>query len=197
MGVIIPVGFGLAKVKWTVGAAGEEKIITWGFDGDVAEDPTVDAAEIGAILEATNRPAKPAEYSNKWWFKGVDVTRMTSTGPIQGTYPRSVGGTDAAPPPPVNVAFLLQKHTARGGRMGRGRCFLPPIWTDESNVDAGGVITSFDLSLMQALWTNALTDLLASDCPPVLLHADGSTPDPITSWTISDVVATQRRRLRR
>lgn len=172
-------------------------ISTFGYDGDVAEDPFVDAGEIDTIMRATGRPAKPAEYSNTMWWRGVEVTRMTATGPIQGSAPQAIPGTKSAPPVPVNSSFLLQKQTGRGGRQGRGRCFLPPIWTDESNVSASGVITSFDLGLIQALWTNALTDLLASDCPPVLLHADGSTPDPILSWTVSSVVATQRRRLRR
>lgn len=81
--------------------------------------------------------------------------------------------------------------------MGRGRCFLPPIWTGENNVDAAGVITDFDRGQMQALWDSALTALQGSDCPPVLLHADGSTPDSINTWTINSLCATQRRRMRR
>lgn len=122
---------------------------------------------------------------------------MTSTGPITGSKLRNVTGTKSALTVPINSALLLQKTTARGGRMGRGRCFLPPIWTAEGNIDQSGVVTSFDLSGIQTLWDSALTALLASDCPPVLLHSDGSTPDPITSWTVNQTLATQRRRMRR
>lgn len=197
MGTVIPVGFGQARVMCAFSGSPDPFVITWGYDGDVAEDPNTDAAEIAAILVATGRPFKPAEYSNQITFRGVEVTRQTATGPIGGLSSALVVGTKSAPMIPCNSAFLLQKHTARGGRMGRGRCFLPPIWTDENNVSPLGIITAFDLSQMQVLWTSALTALLASDCPPVLLHADGSTPDPITSWTISDLCATQRRRMRR
>ena len=197
MGVEIPVGFGQARVKCGFHGAADDFVITWGYDGDVAEDPAVDAEEIAVILEATDRPFKPAKYSNEISFRGVDVTRMTATGPIVGSAFRAVAGTNAIKGVPVGSAYLLQKHTARGGRMGRGRCFLPPIWIDENNVSMAGVITAFDLGALQTLWNNALTDLLASDCPPVLLHSDGSTPDPITSWTVNSLCASQRRRMRR
>jgi hypothetical protein len=33
--------------------------------------------------------------------------------------------------------------------------------------------------------------------PPVLLHADGSAPDQIVSFTVAAVLATQRKRLRK
>ena len=196
MGVVIPVGFAQAKVRIAQTVGVREMIITWGYDADGSSDANTDADEISTILEATGRPFKPGEYSSGYVYRGVDVTRMEVTGPITGTAPRNVVGTKSASTVPVNTAFLLKKTTARGGRMGRGRCFLPPVWTAEGNVDQAGFITSFDLSGMQTLWDAALTDLLASDCPPVLLHADGSTPDPIVSWSISNLCATQRRRMR-
>lgn len=197
MGVVIPVGFGIMRLKWAVVGSVQEMICTIGYDGDVAEVPNTDADEINTIMEATGRPAKPAEYSSGYQWRGVEVTRMTSTGPITGSKLRNVTGTKSALTVPINSALLLQKTTARGGRMGRGRCFLPPIWTAEGNIDQSGVVTSFDLSGIQTLWDSALTALLASDCPPVLLHSDGSTPDPITSWTVNQTLATQRRRMRR
>lgn len=197
MGVQIPVGFGQMNLLWQIGGAIEPFQVTIGYDGDVAEDPNVDADEINTIMIASGRPAKNSEFSNAYTWVGVNVTRMTSTGPITGSKGTSVPGTKSAPPVPPNTAILMRKATARGGRMGRGRCFLPPIWTDESNVSAQGTITAFDLAGIQALWDSAYTALSGSDCPPVLLHADGSTPDPITSFQLQTTVATQRRRLRR
>jgi hypothetical protein len=81
--------------------------------------------------------------------------------------------------------------------MGKGRCFLPPIWIAENNLDEYGAWSGTNITTVQAFWSSALTALLGSDCPPVLLHSDGSTPDPITSWTLQGVAATQRRRMRR
>lgn len=197
MGVQIPVGYGLVKCRWGLVGSVEEMIVTWGYEGDIAFDPLVDAGEINTIMIASNRPANPAKYSSSFSWRGVECTRMTVTGPISAQAGSTTNGTAVFPCPPPQVAYLLQKRTARGGRMGRGRCFLPPIFTDETNVNTAGVISGFDLAALQTLWDNALTALQASDCPPVLLHADGSTPDAITSWQISDLVATQRRRIRR
>lgn len=196
MGVVIPVGYGQVRVMTGFIGSTKRWQTTWGYHGDVAEVPNTDAAEIAAILTATGRPWKPAEYSLATSIFSVDVTRMTSTGPIMGTAPLGVPGSKSVTAVPINTSFLLQKSTARGGRKGRGRCFLPPIWTAENNVDAQGIITTFDLNAMNALWSSALTALLASDCPPVLLHEDGSTPDPITSWAVTPLCATQRRRMR-
>jgi hypothetical protein len=196
MSVIIPVGYGLAKVN--VGIIGAEPyIFTFGFDGDVAEDPSADAAEIDTIMRAAGRPFVAANFSSQWSYRGVDVTRMTATGPTLGTSATTVVGSASLATAPPQVAMILAKHTARGGRMGRGRCFLPPIWIAENNLDASGIWATSNLTTVQAFFTSLLTALLASDCPPVLLHSDGSTPDAITSWTLEPACATQRRRMKR
>jgi hypothetical protein len=196
MGVIIPVGFGLAKIMGTISGANKVFVSTWGYDGDVAEVPATDASEIDVILRATGRPFATANFSSQWTYLGVECIRMTATGPISGVAPQSIVGGTSTATVPINCATLLDKHTARGGRKGRGRCFLPPIWWSEANVDSLGNATSTVQSSAQALWASALTALLASDTPPVLLHSDGSTPDPITSWDVKALMATQRRRMR-
>lgn len=197
MGVIIPTGFGLAKLKFKQLGASEDMIVTWGFDGDVAEVPATDAAEIHAIMVATGRPCAAVQFSSLWRFNGVDVIRQTATGPISGSSTGYMNGGTSLSTAPPNTALLLRKNTARGGRMGKGRCFLPPLWIAENNLDEYGAWAGSNISTAQALWDSALTALLASDCPPVLLHSDGSTPNAITSWTLQGTAATQRRRMRR
>lgn len=133
----------------------------------------------------------------------------------------AVGGT-AGEPLPQNVAALIRKNTARAGRRGRGRMFLPGF--PEANVTAAGALTT---SAFNALVTGCSTFLARlQDLPstgedpitPVLFHdnatsttrtvsgntttititegAQGPLPDVITSFSPDPRVATQRRRLR-
>ena len=106
-------------------------------------------------------------------------------------------GTSSLPP---NCAVLIHKSTARGGRRGRGRMYLP--WTvAEANVDETGVIGATQVTQHNAAvsaWQSALS---AGSNPLVLLHSPGKTaqpaPDPVTSMACDRLIATQRRRLGR
>lgn len=110
-----------------------------------------------------------------------------------------VGGMAALTTPP-NVAMLVHKSTARGGRRGRGRMYLP--WVLQSTqVDEGGTINAAAITTATAAmsaWRTALTTAL---CPLVLLHGIGKTsipaPDAVTSLSVDRLVGTQRRRLGR
>jgi hypothetical protein len=67
----------------------------------------------------------------------------------------------------------------------------------EVDVDENGIIESSALALIQVSWSAFYTALVAGHTLPVLLHADGSTPNAITGFIVESVIATQRRRLRR
>jgi hypothetical protein len=197
MGVIVPVGFGIVRILVGVNGSPDVDVMTIGYDGDVDEDPSVDASEVNVILKAAGRPFLPANYSSDYRYLGVECMRMTATGPITGTAVENIIGTKSAQAAPPNVAVLIQKNTARGGRKGKGRMFTPFMFTSRTNIDAGGVISSSDVTSIQSIWASAFTALAASDVKPALLHSDGSTPDLITSITVKSLVATQRRRLHR
>jgi hypothetical protein len=105
--------------------------------------------------------------------------------------------TNALPP---NCAVLIHKSTARGGRRGRGRMYLP--WTVlEANVDEVGVLTSTVITSHNAAVSSWQAALSSGGNPLVLLHAPGKTatpaPDPVTSMSCDRLIATQRRRLGR
>ena len=91
------------------------------------------------------------------------------------------------------VSMLAVKRTSLGGRSGRGRMFLPqPI---EGSVDKTGTLESIYATNVQL----ALDDLVADTATELggnafLLHADAAAPNAISSLTLSDKVATQRRR---
>lgn len=197
MGVVIPNGYGMMRIKMMQSGASVPMLITFGYDAVSAQTPTQDAIDWDALLRATGRPFAPAAYSTTWLYLGIDATRMTGTGPIVGSVVQSIAGSTTLGACPPNTAFLLSKATARGGRKGKGRCFLPPMWTAETNVNDFGVISSGPVSTMQGQWASFLTAVNATPLPAVLLHSDGSTPDPITGLTVNALAASQRRRLRR
>ena len=112
------------------------------------------------------------------------------TGSSQGTI------TDDGISP--NVAYLVQKNTALGGRAGRGRMYVPGGIDEEVGVSGGldaGVVSDWNTAL-----ETFIDNLTFVSLPPVLLHGVGSpisTPTVITSMVMQGTAATQRRRLRR
>lgn len=121
-------------------------------------------------------------------------------GDIVGSHVNTTAGAYNGTCPPPNVATLVHKRTARGGRRGRGRLFLP--WMiGEANVDEAGIISPSDVTTLQAACTTWLNALSAATTPMVLLHREGKTvipaPDPVVQLSVGALVATQRRRLGR
>jgi hypothetical protein len=111
----------------------------------------------------------------------------------------AVGGRTGGSVPP-NVAVLVHKRTARGGRRGRGRFYLPWYCSDNDTNEDGTLLAAAVTAMQNAVikWNS---DLVASGNPMVILHSPGRTtagpPDPVTGIVVSNVVATQRRRLGR
>ena len=112
--------------------------------------------------------------------------------------PDLIGGV-AAPACPPNTTYLVRYGglSARGVR--NGRSYLPGVREDE--VSNGGVITPETTADVQAAATTFISDVLANaDGPLVTLHTP-EVGDPFVSeilgCAVSNVVATQRRRLRK
>lgn len=93
------------------------------------------------------------------------------------------------------IAVLIKKATALGGRRGRGRFFLPAI--PEEFVDIGGTLDSTFVSGIQADTDTFFAALAVGGLEACVEHSDGATPTPVTAHSVSNVVATQRRRQRR
>jgi len=123
---------------------------------------------------------------------------------VIGTTTQAGANTDAQSPP--NVALLVKKASATGGRRGRGRMYLP--WTcQEDAVDEVGNIGGASLSAFQvsasAFYTDLGTGVTGTDpSPMVILHDSsgaGVEPGPslVTALNVDSRIATQRRRLGR
>lgn len=129
----------------------------------------------------------------------IRLTNQTDTGPIIYELPIGVTGTRTGDAQPPNVAALFRRNTARGGRRGRGRLYLPSGYLSEVDVLEGGVIASARRTQLTDMGINILSGATSLDgTVPVLLHNDNVVPpDPITSLATQQLVATMRRRLRK
>lgn len=120
-------------------------------------------------------------------------------------------GTLVGAATPPNVAYLIRKNTAFGGRQGTGRIYQPGV--TEPNVGVDGTVAGAHLTAMQTAWTGFLGGLNSVSLPMYLLHSYGTyvalhhgdpvsidvdirAPTEVTSLSVDSKVATQRRRLR-
>jgi hypothetical protein len=113
-------------------------------------------------------------------------------------------GTEAHTACTGNIAFLLKKVTAIGGRKGRGRSYVPGV--SEQDVDPLGVVSSSKLTELQGAldafnqakdvghWSLVLLHSIGKGQDPAI---DGMDPTPLTDIKWSSQVATQRKRMPR
>jgi hypothetical protein len=90
------------------------------------------------------------------------------------------------------VAVLIQKRTAQGGRANRGRMYVPMI--DGGTFGAEGAMPSGDLLTWQSDIDDWYDSHGAADVGIFVFHANNDTPTEVTSMVVSGLVATQRRR---
>lgn len=85
--------------------------------------------------------------SNNWFIESMAVVEMTSGTIVEEEgFGTSTAGNITGDPMPAQVAAVISWRTARTGRRGKGRTYLPPA--GESYNDSVGVITGSYLTLM-------------------------------------------------
>jgi hypothetical protein len=196
----IPAGYIEATFLFQV--TGSARTMTWSCGFDDAEfevtPPDTEAANIRSNFVGTGKPYLAANMATGWSFLGVNITKQLEDGPIIGSSLSTVAGTLSGSSCPNNCANLLNKITGTGGRRGRGRAFIPPLHFAETVVDSAGFIPSGTVAGVLAFYTAAFTACVGQGYTPVLFHATAPfTPSPITGWTMSTQMATQRRRMRK
>lgn len=200
--MIIPNGFGQATLLFTGINIPNGAAITWGF-ADVADDGADAAAE--QFFDAWGAEVMTSVSSGVHLTGCLAKLGPNDTGP-SALFTGDTAGSLSADSAPPNVAYLIRKNTALGGRRGRGRCYQPGI--TEAGLFSDGVIASATLAAIQSDADSFFSGMSVVGYPLYLLHADsvdengepipGTAPPPtlITSLTVDPRVATQRRRLR-
>ena len=186
--MIIPAGF--AQVSIHFGGVGlpTGAVTTWGIDQGLLDTPDAVAADNLGIFNTFLMPFVSDTVSTTLCevkFGPNDV------GPV-GTDTAGTAGGEPGDQAPPNVAWLLTKRTALGGRANRGRMFIPG--PPEAFITASGTMAA---SALQTAADDFLDALATTGTPMVILHNGTGDPTPVTQLISEPRVATQRRRLRR
>lgn len=199
MPVVIPDDYAMCRLHYRLSGDSEEMITTFGVGevgGAFSADDVAGAIATDVVAELT--PA--AAMYNDWTFARVTVTLMRAGLPELGESTQNIVGTrGAAQSPPNNVALLVRKTSALGGRANRGRFYFPPCTLAEGQVNSYGVLSAGELAAQTGDWED-FYDALEADAEfdnVVILHSGAGAPTPVTQFAVEPQVATQRQRLRR
>lgn len=195
---VIPAGHADVSVQLRLAGLNRPSFITFGMSTPFTE-PDLLAEFVAA--KVNNTSSLKAILSSSASIADVTVRLSLDGGePLVGSATVNSPGIGNTASPPPNVAVLVHKRTARGGRRGRGRIFLP--WcVHESNIDAAGILNTDGITFTQTAMNAMLTGLADEGNAMVLLHSTGATtpgdPNEVTSLVVQNLVASQRRRLGR
>lgn len=155
-----------------------------------------DASMLGSIVDQFIPRFQPLMV-NTWRIAGGRSRWNTNNVIVLAEVSRNAVGAIASAGVPNNCAVLARKQTNLGGRQNRGRVYLPG--QPEGNVNDEGVMLPGALGNWQtaaAAWlanSNAIVGITGM----VILHtAVGVAPTLVQSMSVSDLMATQRRRMR-
>jgi hypothetical protein len=189
----IPPGYAQVNLIYGGAAVPRKGEVVFGVDLNTFVDDLEQVAD--DVIQAWEDSIRVVTSSNALLASVRIKAGPNATGQFIEVAAGNVGGAGATSIDP-QVAALGTKITARGGRSGRGRMFLPFI--DEEYTVSGGGYTPSGLTDIQAAMDGFRVLLAADGHEMVLLHnSEELTPDVVTSVQLQPLVATQRRRVRR
>lgn len=203
MALVIPPGYGQASFVFTGTTGTPEFITTLGVDlREYGGDFQTAANQLFSVYSNNmmTRTSTRLTLQNCTLTVGDDAGTL---GSVVSNLPAKVGDLSGANGPLV-MSVLMQKRTARLGRAGRGRSFLPGLLAS-NDVSEGGSLGAPTRAAILEDWLTAMDALSAGDVaappmPQVLLHDSGiagsKLPDAITGYDVAPLVGIQRKRIR-
>lgn len=198
MSIIVPTGDYTVTFIWSNELTSKNYTCSLGIidNGSSREDPTQLADDAWtAATDGFPTFGGADSMADGWHFVGTSAMFQDTSGPIVGQHLEDVAGTGSDNDVPINCSVLVKKNTASGGRKNRGRMFLPPFFSGMVT-DTNGVLGGIDGTIAAASVASVAIFLVGDDWIPCLHHSDGSAGTVINGYTGSDILATQRRRLR-
>ena len=187
---VIPVGYAKVNIEFIGDAVNNPAQITFGVHNTAPQDVDTIADN---VHDAFTSNIFPDISDDLTWNRTLVKLGPNSTGTFGEFFESNTGAASGISVPP-QVALLVQKRTATGGRRGRGRFYMPGIPRAATNEH--GELLDANRVTMQADWDGFLADMATAALALVVLHDDSTTPTPITSLQVSGTLATQRRRQR-
>lgn len=184
----IPAGGAVVAFIMTMTGDAEEMVCTLG----ISHDDPIDDDDAELLLGSWQSNILPLQHED---MHLVRCEIHDDDGLVHSAVPASptAGSIGGAGFPP-NTALLVQKRTPTGGRHGRGRMYVPGASSAEVST-AGFLNLPFVSDCNDAL-ESFRSEISAGTLAPVLISSAGVLGSVITSFTMSEKVATQRRRLR-
>jgi hypothetical protein len=168
--------------------------VTYGVLLIAGATPTQVATEVSNIFEARWKSAMPSSITHSKvrvkFGPNEDGPFVDGGSSFAGTYSTAVDSPQ--------VAVLMRKDTGFGGRHGSGRLFMPIV--PEADTQSGGNIDPTALAALQSRATTWIADLLAGtyvDGMHLLHNAAPPNPYLVTGLSVQQLLATQRRRIRK
>jgi hypothetical protein len=202
--VATPPGYALCSYELKHSLQSRSAYLTFGVDCS-ATDPTTVASNVRAAFITPG--SLFSIIDDNVTLQNTRVSLGTDGAEdIVGSNPTTAVCTRGISSLPANCAVLMHKQTARGGRRGRGRMYIP--WANSvTAVGEGGALSVPEVAQLQLavnVWFNHLS---TGNNPLVVLHRPSTgtigpgtapgAPNVVTAVTIDPLVATQRRRLGR
>jgi hypothetical protein len=202
----IPTGYGQATCRFSGPPVPNGAVVTFGFQHSAVSGAT--PASVGASLQAAlTGSGRPFSTGGLLLAAMIFQDILVKFGPLD-TGPAAITGVGAASGGSggdgyaPNCAYLVTKNTSLGGKKGKGKMFIPGL--NETNVITGGQLAAGIATTMAGNWNSFQTAWEAFGYSLMLFHsydpAKGETPvapTHINSFSCSNLIATQRQRLRR
>lgn len=187
----IPLGFGQVNLRFRGNGYPTGAEVTFGVQLLTEDDPGEVGETVRTLWAADLQERTPVQVTLNTILVKFGPN---DTGPFVEVGVGQPGGGSPGNVNP-NMAILINKITALGGRANRGRWYYPVA---EDQVANAGILNPAEVTEMNTQLASFMAALTAAEIPMVVLHtAPALTPTTVTSMLTQGTTATQRRRLRR
>lgn len=198
--MIIPPGFAAVALEMRLAGFSRSAFITYGVENEAALTDPVAIAQ-AQLTALSSGGGFLTQLDNSVTMASATIRLGQDGGePLVGVATGVLTGALTSNSPSANVALLVHKRTAVGGRRNRGRFFIP-WYVSEGDVGEDGVIVGTGVTAKQNAMNSWRIALGAAAFPMVVLHSVGNTapgvPTPVSALQVDPLIATQRRRLGR
>lgn len=173
-------------MKWTQGNKEALNVFDLFASTPPNPNPDYDGFDVGQKFAAILISALGPVISNE-----TTLASITRQGEAPIEYNVNEPGTNVNPAAPINTCYLINKNPSAGRR---GRMFLPGVVEDA--VGPGGVLNQTTIDLLAFNLNGMITDMGDNGVTMRIIRNTGAQAQ-VVGFNADNLVATQRRRLRR
>lgn len=175
-------------------------VVNWYWRANTVVNGGITLGELATGFENLYAPAMKVLLTNNATWRGTRIQRVVPK-PVSA-FAYDIGnqgpGTGGAEPLPKQIAAVITWYTDFGGRMFRGRSYIP--FASETNNDPNGIPNAAYVANLTTLMNARLGDRTivglngSVTFSPIIFHRKTSTSNPLNSGRANARWGTQRRR---